>query len=655
MASYVQGTSPILVTTPLGPDKFLLKNFHGEERISEPFHFTLELVSQDNAIDFTQIVGKSVTVSIALAGGEKQYLNGICGRFVQAGSDARFTTYFAELHPWLWLLTMNSDCRIFQNMTAPDIIKQVFSNNGFTDFTDSLTKTYTAREYCVQYMETSFAFVSRLMEEEGIFYFFTHDSSSHKLVLADDSSAYQSCTGLDTATMQKEAWSAEDIVTSSIVEQQVVVGQYKADDFNFTTPSTDLTATASGSDTGRSIYEYPGLYSTSSDGESVTSLRLTSLEVPRKSVRGTSYCGAFRTGCKFTLAGHGRADANAEYLLTWVSHSADPNALYTNSFEAIPTTTVFRPPRVTPRPVIHGSQTATVVGKSGEEIWTDQYGRIVVQFHWDQVGQSDEKSSCWIRVAQGWAGKQWGSIFIPRIGQEVVVSFLEGNPDRPLVTGCVYNAMQTVPYTLADEQTKSTIKTNSSKGGGGFNELRFEDKAGSEEIFMQAQKDMNVTVLNDQTITVTNNRTVTVKEEDESLTVSQGNRTIKVSTGNETHEVQGTSSVTVTGDVTHTDKADFSRTVSGNYTLKVSGNITIEASGSVSIKSGASFTNEAGTALTNKAGTTLTNQAGTPLDNKAGTSMNNEAQVSLTNKSGASQTVDGGGMLTVKGGLVKIN
>jgi len=524
-------------------------------------------------------------------------------------------------------------------MTAPDIIKKVFSDAGFTGFTDSLTATYASREYCVQYMETSFAFVSRLMEEEGIFYFFTHDSSSHKLVLADDTSAYLPCPGLTTATMKKEAWNGEDIVTSCTLEQQVVVGQYKADDYNFLTPSTDLTATASGSDTSRSVYEYPGIYTTTSDGESRTSLRLSALEVPAKVVRGTGYCWAFRPGYKFTLAGHSRDDANTEYVLEWVSHRADENTLYANSFEAASSSMVFRPPRVTPRPLIHGSQTATVVGKSGEEIWTDQYGRIVVQFHWDQIGQNDEKSSCWIRVAQGWAGKQWGSIFIPRIGQEVVVSFLEGNPDRPMVTGCVYNATQTVPYTLPDEQTKSTTKTNSSKGGGGFNEFRFEDKAGSEEIFIQAQKDMNVTVLNDQTITITNNRTVTVQEKDESLTVSKGNRTVAVSTGNETHEVKGTRSVTVTGNVTHTDKADFSRTVSGNYALKVSGNLTIDVSGSITIK----------------AGTSMTSQAGTSLENTAGTSMTNQAQISITSKAGASQTVDGGGMLTLKAGVVKIN
>jgi type VI secretion system secreted protein VgrG len=439
--------------------------------------------------------------------------------------------------------------------------------------------------------------------------------------------------------MQKEALKAEDIVSTCTLEQQVIPGQFKTDDYNFTTPSTELLATASGSETARSIYEYPGLYLTGSDGETVTSLRLASLEIPGKTIRGTSYCWAFRPGCKFTLAGHARSDMNAEYLLTAVSHHGDQTTEYTNSFDAIASSVVFRPPRLTTRPRIYGSQTATVVGKSGEEIWTDQYGRIVVQFHWDQVGQNDEKSSCWIRVSQTWAGKGWGSMFIPRIGQEVIVSFLEGNPDRPIVTGCVYNAQQVVPYTLPDEQTKSTVKSNSSKGGGGFNEIRLEDKKGSEEVFVQAQKDMNVIVLNDQTYTITNNRTVTVQKQNETLVVDKGNRTVQVNTGNETHEVKGTRAVTVTGNETHTNKADYTQTVAGNFSLKVDGNITIEASGSVSIK----------------AGTSMSMQAGTSMESKAGTTMNNEAQVTLTAKAGASATVDGGGMLTLKGGLVKIN
>jgi type VI secretion system secreted protein VgrG len=345
-------------------------------------------------------------------------------------------------------------------------------------------------------------------------------------------------------------------------------------------------------------------------------------------IRGAGSCRSFHAGAKFTMSGHYRDDANTSYVIRSLSVHANQEG-YRNSFEALPASATYKPASVTPRPVIAGTQTATVVGKSGEEIWTDQYGRVTVQFHWDQLGKNNETSSCWIRVAQGWAGKAWGSIFIPRIGQEVVVSFLEGNPDRPLITGSVYNADLTVPYPLPDSQTKSTIKTNSSKGGSGFNEFRFEDKAGSEEVFVQAQKDMNVNVLNNQTITVTNDRTVSVSK------------------GNETHDVKGTRTLTITGNESHTNKADYTSDVSGNFTLKVTGNLSIEASGSVSIKSGTSFDNKAGTALTNNAGTELTNKAGTNLTNDAG--------VSLTNKAAASQTVDGGGMLTLKGGLVKVN
>lgn len=655
--TFVQGVRAFTLTTPLGPDKFILKSFHGEERISGFFHYSLELISQDDAIDFTAIVGKNITLTIELPGGsDKQYVNGVVGRFIQGGKSARFTTYFAEVYPWLWLLTMNVNHQIFQNKTAPDIIKKIFSDLGFTDFKDSLTKTYSAREYCVQYGESAFHFVSRLMENEGIFYFFDHSSSTHTLVLADDSSAWLTMPGLATvqASASGRSWETADAMLGCTIEQQVVVGQYKSDDYNFTTPSTDLLATASGSDTSRSVYFYPGEYSSASDGETVTSLRLDSLQVPAKLLRGSSMCRAFHAGAKFTLANHSRSDANTSYVLMSVTHQGSQEE-YSNSFEAFPATTVFHPPETTPKPRIMGSQTALVVGKSGEEIWTDQYGRIKCKFYWDQSSASDETSSCWIRVAQGWAGKAWGSIFVPRIGQEVVVSFLEGNPDRPLVTGCVFNAQQTVPYTLPDEQTKSTVKTNSSKGGSGFNELRFEDKAGSEEIFMQAQKDMNVTVLNDLTTTVTNNRSTTVQKKDDSLIVDQGNRSIKVNTGNETHEVKGTRDLTITGNETHTNKADFTQNVSGNFTLKVSGNLSIEVSGSISIKSGTSFDIQAGTALSSKAGTSLANEAGTSLSNKAGTTMSNEANISITSKANASQDVESSGILTLKGALVKIN
>lgn len=664
MAGYQQTASPILISTPLGEDKVLLKSLQGEEQISGLFHYTLELVSEDAELEFSNIVGQNVTLTFALPSGDNQYVNGVVGKFTQAGRTERLTTYFADVYPWLWLLTLNADCRIFQNKTTPDILEAVFSGRGFSDYKNSLTRTYAPREYCVQYQESDFAFVSRLMEEEGIFYFFEHSSSKHTLVLADDSDAYASCPGLSSARIRQStpSWESVDAILDCTLEQQVTVGQYKSDDYNFETPSTDLLVTASGKDTSRSVYEYPGGYSKKDAGEALASLRLASLEAPGKLLRGTSSCRAFHSGCKFTLADHYRQDVNGDYVLRSIYHSANQNE-YSNTFEAFPADISFCPPRVTPHPTISGPQTALVVGKSGEEIWTDQYGRVKLKFHWDQSSSQDENSSCWIRVSQAWAGKQWGSIFLPRIGQEVVVSFLDGNPDRPIVTGCVYNAQETVPYTLPDEQTKSTVKSNSSKGGNGFNEIRFEDKAGSEEIFIQAQKDMNVSVLNNQTETIKQSRTTTIQEKDETLTVDKGNRTINVNTGNETHAVKGKRDLTVTGAETHTNQADFTQNVSGNFTLKVSGNLTLQASGSVEIKAGTSLSVEAGTSLTNKSGTSLTNKAGTSLTNdaalsltnKAGTSLSNEANVSISSKANASQSVESSGILELKGSLVKVN
>lgn len=613
MSTFVQNTLRTQISTPFGGDKLLVRSYRGEESISGLFHYDLELYSEDPALDMSQIVGNAATLKIQQSNGQFRYVNGIVGRFIQAGRDKRFTTYLAELHPWLWLLGMSSNCRIFQNKSALDIVKQVFSDLSFTDFQDKTTSTPAVREYCVQYRETALEFVSRLLEEEGISYYFTHDESKHTLVLVDDTNSWGSCNGLSSARYAGGGitYEADDAVTECSVEQTVTVGVFKADDFNFTIPATELLATTTGGESKRTVYDYPGLYATQSDGETTATRRLASLRAGGKILAGSSLCRAFYAGAQFTLANHYRDDTNGSYVIRSVTLRGDQTE-YSNSFEAFPADTDFRPARVTPRPVIAGTQTATVVGKAGEEIWTDQYGRVVVQFHWDQDGQNDEKSSCWIRVAQGWAGSLWGSIFIPRVGQEVVVSFLEGNPDRPLITGAVFNAQQQVPYALPDEQTKSTVKTNSSKGGAGFNELRFEDKAGSEEVFLQAQKDMNVSILNNSSITVAGTRTLNV-------------------TGNETHVNKANFSNTTSG--------NFTLNVSGDYTLKVEGNLVIQAGGSVSIKSGTDFTNSAGTSLTNKSGTDMVNDAG----------------VSLTNKAAASQTVDGGGMLTVKGGLVKIN
>ena len=650
MSLYVQDNLKLKVTTPLGPNKLLLRSFRGNEQISGLFQFTLEMVSEDNAIDFSAIVGKPVTVTLSLGNDTEHYLNGIVGRFVQEETNLRLTRYYADIHPWLWLLTKTSDCRIFQNKSTPEILESIFSDLGFTDFRNDLKSTYDKHDYCVQYNETAFNFVSRLMEEEGIFYYFEHSSDKHTLVLGDDADAHKTCPGLESNAIhfrQSLMDHTQDLaITRCLVEEQVVSGAYAHDDFNFETPNTDLKVESQSDTPTYKVYEYPGGFLKKDAGEKRANLRLDALEQPQKIIRGDGFVRAFVAGHKFELKEHYRADVNQTYVLQSVSHAATQEN-YTNSFTAFASDVPFRPPRVTTKPMISGTQTAIVVGKAGEEIWTDKYGRVKVQFHWDQLGKNDENSSCWIRVDYGWAGKQWGGIFLPRIGQEVIVSYLEGDPDRPLITGAVYNNEQTVPYTLPGEQTKSTIKTNSSKGGGGFNEIRFEDKKDSEEFFIHAQKDQNIVVENDRTKKVLNNetneikkdRSTTIQEGNDTYVVSKGNRTFKVDTGNETYEVKGTRSLTVTGDETHTNKGNFTQTISGNYELKITGNLTIDVTGSVMIKSGQAMTHETQMSMTNKAGMSLTN----------------EAQMDITNKGQASNTVESSGITTVKGSLVKIN
>jgi type VI secretion system secreted protein VgrG len=650
-ASYVQDTLKLKITTPLGPNKLLLRSIKGEEHISGLFHFTLEMASEDNALDFEGLVGKPVTVSLGLANNSEHYFNGIIGRLVQDESNIRLTRYYAEIHPWLWLLTKSGDCRIFQNKTAPDIIEEIFNDLGFADFRIATKGTYDKREYCVQYNETNFNFVSRLMEDEGIFYFFEHSEDKHTLVLSDDADAHTACPGLDgKAVSFKQTmldYTQDLAITRCLIEEQVVTDKYAVDDFNFETPSTDLKVEETAKDQrGKMrVYEYPAGFLKKNEGEKRARLRLDSLEQPKKLIRGDGFVRAFVAGYKFQLKDHYRPDVNRTYVLRSVTHAATQEN-YTNSFEAFPSDLTFRPPRLAPKPVIPGTQTAIVVGKSGEEIWTDKYGRVKVQFHWDQKGKNDENSSCWIRVDYGWAGKNWGGIFLPRIGQEVIVSYLDGDPDRPLITGAVYNSEQTVPYTLPAEQTKSTVKTNTSKGGGGFNEIRFEDKKDNQEIYVHAQKDQNIVIENDRTKKVLHNETNTIKQDrsttiqegNDTFVVAKGNRTFQVNTGNETYEVKGTRDLTVTGNETHTDKANFTHKVTGNYELKVTGNLTIDVTGSVTIKSAMGMTHEASLAMTNK-----------------GLSIENHAQTSITNKGDAMNTVESGGITTIKGALVKIN
>ncbi len=508
---YTQENRLIAIDTPLGKDVLMLQGFTGREGISQLFKFDCDLLSDKNDIAFKDIIGQQVTIRVLLSdGSSERYVNGYVSRFAQSGSDSKFTHYQMEVVPWLWFLTRSADCRIFQNETIPDIIQEVFKTAGYSDFKNSVTGTYDPLEYCVQYRETDFNFASRLMEQYGIFYYFEHEDGKHTLVLADSSSAHQPCPDQDSASYNQSTGDldSEDVITAWHMEQELRTGKYSLTDYNFETPAASLmvnepTVVDVGGNANFEIYDYPGIHLNQSQGGGVAKIRMQEEEASHIVISGSSVCRAFTSGYKFDLKEHPRDDMNASYVLTEVQHvatvgsysQADSNspAHYSNHFTCIPASVPFRPPRITPKPFVQGPQTALVVGKSGEEIWVDKYGRIKVQFYWDRLGQKDENSSCWIRVSQPWGGQGWGAMWIPRMGQEVVVSFVEGDPDRPLITGRVYNADQTVPYTLPDHQTVSTFMSRSSKGGGSgnYNEIRFEDKQGSEQIFINAERDMD--------------------------------------------------------------------------------------------------------------------------------------------------------------------
>ncbi|AHF67261.1 type VI secretion system Vgr family protein [Pseudomonas cichorii] len=650
--------------TELYPD-----SISGEESLNTMGQYFLH-GQADTALTLTSAIATHVTATLH-NDAMLRPMDALVAEIRQLPADATADRYQVLLRPWLWWLTLASNNRVFQNLSTSDIVTSIFTDHGFSDHKLSLTGSYTPREYCVQYGETDFAFVSRLLEEEGIFWFFTHEEGKHTLVLADNNDAFPAIPNGPAVKYLGQGMGNRELhgIRSGQLVLQAVSGVYSASDYEFTTPTTSLYSKAEAKAGPLSMYEHPGGYIAKARGDALTKQRVDGLRSQEKRFIGESDCRWLVPGHYFTLSGHDDATLNIDWVVTAVTHEASHEG-YRNRFEAIPKATTYRPARVTSKPRMH-TQTATVVGKSGEEIWTDEYGRIKIQFPWDRDGKSDETSSCWVRVVLPWTGKGFGMQFVPRIGQEVIVTFIDGDPDRPLVSGCVYNGDNALPYALPANQTQSGIKTNSSKGGGGFNELRFEDKKDAEEVFLQAQKDFKTNVLNDttvtvghdETLTVQNARTRTVKEGDETVTLEKGKRSVTIQTGSDTLDVKDTRTVKVGGDQTHstggnyTDKVtgNYSLTVDGNLTLKVSGTITLESGGSFTIKSGADLAVQASTSITQKAGTALTNQAGTSLENKAGTTMTNDAGISLTNKAAASQTVDGGGMLTIKGGLVQVN
>jgi len=616
-----------------------LHSLKAAEALGRPFEYDLGLSSDKAVPDLTSWIGASATLSITVPGGSKRYFNGIIARAVYDGLLGGAYRYRLELRPWIWLLSRAQDCCIFQNQSVWDIINAIFSKAGFTKTSDKRQNQTGSQvlEYCVQYNETSLAFVTRLMEKYGLYYYFTHTDGDHTLVFADDPNSH---TALDKAISftfrQTQYTTVEDHIWEWTADQRLQPGTATFNDYNFKTPSADLTAKSSQAAhhqySSFEVYEFPGPYQVTADGTKISDVRMQRFTAQTLILQGVSNSRSIYTGCKFTLSDFSDDSQNREYLVIGADYVlADAEGVpstegatadtFVCTFHAIPGTTPFRLDETTPRPLMNGPQTAKVVGASGDEITTDQYGRIKVKFPWDRSTAQDDTASCWIRVAQIWAGAQWGGIFIPRVGQEVVVDYLNGNPDRPIIVGCVYNATTTVPYGLPDNKTRSTVKTNSSTGGGGFNELRFEDKAGSEEVFFQAQKDYNKVVLNNETVKITQDTTTTVDKGNRSITVSQGNNGLTVSQGNKTVTVSlGNNSVTVS-------QGNDSLTVSqGNHSITVSaGSSTVSAGQSITLQVGPNSITIDMSGITISGGTISLN-----------------AQASLSANGGASMTLQAG-------------
>jgi type VI secretion system secreted protein VgrG len=576
------------ITTPLPADSALLfHGMHAREVLSQVPEFQLDLLSTNGEIALDDILGKNVTVTLKLADDSERYFNGFVSRFSQGRMLGRYYRYFATVRPWLWFLSRTADCRIFQEMTVPDIVKQVLEEEPTHDYKFELTGSYRTWTYCVQYRETDLNFVSRLLEHEGIYYYYKYADGKNTLVLTDSYSGHEASPGADTLPfIDPDRLARPDIehVSAWDFGREVQPGIYVHTDYDFERPSTNLrtqkTVTRGYGPSQYEVYDYPGHYVQKPDGEQYSAVRIDEYAAQFEVAHAATNARGLRTGSLFTLEGHPRGDQNREYLVVAAStdlefsdYEAMPErggAVYRCSFTAISSKQQFRPPRVTPKPAVQGPQTALVVGPAGEEIFTDKYGRVKVQFFWDRLGKKDANSSCFIRVSQPWAGKAWGAIALPRMGQEVVVDFLEGDPDQPIITGRVYNAEQMPPYGLPANKTQSGVKSRSSLDGtpANFNEIRFEDKKGSEQLTIHAEKDQDIGVENDESHWVGHDRTKTI-DHDETTHVKH----------DRTETVDNDEKITIHGNRTETVDKNETITVHGNRTETVDKDETISIHG----------------------------------------------------------------------------
>ncbi|MCA0174820.1 MAG: type VI secretion system tip protein VgrG [Proteobacteria bacterium] len=603
----------LTLASALPPDELFIEALTVDEGLSRLGRIHLDLLSPRLDVAAGDLLGQPVGVCLEDGEGLKRWFHGHVTRFGHGAARGRFHAYHAEVRPWPWFMTRTADSRIFQDMTVPEIVRKVCDDHaGVAQLSLKLMRSYRKRTYCVQYRETDFDFISRLLELEGIYWYTAHEDGRHTLTLVDDHSAHDPVAG------ESEVRHIEDTATAAPGQQYVSAWRHDAHiqteqvaltSYDFERPSASLRVTAQVSrshpQAGAERFDMQGDYLQKADGQQLADDWLDAAQTRHLRHGGQSNVMHLEAGRTFTLTGHPRDDQNASYLLTRVQIQAQvavfdggaAGAGFAAQFEAIPAGQQFRPPRATAKPCVHGPQTAVVTGPAGDELFTDKYGRVKVQFHWDRLGQRDDKSSCWVRVSQPWAGKNYGAIDIPRIGQEVVVSFLEGDPDQPLITGRVYNAEQMPPWDLPANATQSGILTRSSKGGayGNANALRFEDKQGAEELWLHAEKDQRIEVENDESHWVGHDRSKTV-DHDETTHVKHdrtetvdNNETITIGV-DRTESVGNNESISIGVNRTETVGSNESITIGANRTETVGANESITIGANRSITVGASET-----------------------------------------------------------------
>ena len=671
----------VSVKSPLGEDVLLFRQMTAREELGRLSEFHLDLLSENESIKMEDLLGKKITVKMALREGGERFFNGYVSRFAQIERVQGLAHYEATLKPWLWFLTRTADCRIFQDKTIPEIIKEVFRDHGFSDFKESLNRSYKPKVYCVQYRETDFNFVSRLMEQEGMYYFFEHEDDKHTLVMADSYSAHHAIAPESIPYLHADelAVRERDHISEWFVSQEIQPGAFALNDFDFEKPR----ASASGSLKVKSlqkrehaladyeIYDYPGEYTESGDGESYAKTWLEALQTQHEQTRGSGDARGLAVGGLFKLTEYPREDQNREYLITSANYSFGVESYesgggsginFNCNFQTIPSKQHYRAARITPKPMVQGPQTAIVVGKAGEEIWTDKYGRVKVQFHWDRYGKADENSSCWVRASHPWAGKNWGAIAIPRMGQEVIIDFLEGDPDQPIITGRVYNADQMPPWDLPANATQSGVLSRSSKGGSAANAnaIRMEDKKGAEQLWIHAEKNQDIEVENDETHWVGHDRKKTIDNDETTLVKHNRTETVgnneKITIGvNRTEKVGSNETIgvglhrSVTVGATETKKVALQRThlVGANETIGVIGAQEIGIGVFQAIVVGAYQTTNVGGYQSNNIGAAQTNTIGAAQTNTIGAAQTNTIAAAQSTKVGAARSINVGAAQSV--------